>query len=186
MKTKSLETMRTMDDQLMIMIKVPGTKQNEDKINNLKGQLEKGKDLIVDIKVHREKRSLDANAYCWILCQKIAEKIGNTKEFVYKRAIKQVGQFEIVPIKQDALQRWMEVWQSRGIGWQSEVLEDSKTPDYVNTINYYGSSVYNTKEMSLLLEEIVLEAKELGIDTMTEHEQKSLLAMWESRDRKGV
>ena len=58
-------------------------------------------------------------------------------------------------------------------------MRDSKLEGYTNTINYFGSSVYNTKEMSLLLEEIVTQAKELGIDTMTENEKKALLESWE-------
>ena len=62
----------------------------------------------------KKRRSLDANAYCFVLCQKIAEKISNTKEFVYKQAIKQVGQFEIVPIRDDAVERWIEAWESKG------------------------------------------------------------------------
>ena len=126
----------------------------------------------------KKRRSLDANAYCFVLCQKIAEKIGNTKEFVYKQAIKHVGQFEIVPIRDDAVERWIEAWESKGLGWQSEIMRDSKLDGYITTINYYGSSVYDTREMSLLLDEIVTQAKELGINTMTPNEVKQLKEQW--------
>ncbi len=165
--------------QMEIVLTTTRTQQNIQEVMKLKKIVEEGKLLKVDIKQYRKKRSLDANAYCWILSQKIAEKIGNTKEFVYKQAIKQVGQFEIVPIKDEAVERWIEAWESKGLGWQSEIMRDSKLEGYTNTINYYGSSVYNTKEMSLLLEEIVTQAKELGIDTMTESEKKVLLESWE-------
>jgi hypothetical protein len=126
----------------------------------------------------KKRRSLDANAYCFVLCQKIAEKISNTKEFVYKQAIKQVGQFEILPIRNDAVERWIEAWESKGLGWQSEIMRDSKLEGYVNTINYYGSSVYTTKEMSLLIDEIVTQAKELNISTMTPAEIEQLKEQW--------
>ena len=58
-------------------------------------------------------------------------------------------------------------------------MGESKLEGYTNTINYFGSSVYNTKEMSLLLEELVYQAKELGIDTMTDTEKRELLDMWD-------
>jgi len=78
--------------------------------------------------------------------KKIAEKIGNTKEYVYKKAIREVGQFEIVPIRNDAVERWIKNWESKGIGWQSIVIGGKQTRRlYLNTINYFGSSVYNGK-----------------------------------------
>lgn len=126
----------------------------------------------------KKRRSLNANSYCFVLCQKIAEKIGNTKEFVYKQAIKHVGQFEIVPIRDDAVERWIEAWESKGLGWQSEIMRDSKLDGYITTINYYGSSVYDTREMSLLLDEVVTQAKELGINTMTPNEIRQLKEQW--------
>lgn len=149
------------------------------------GNMEPLNELLNDEKVktckidhYKKKRSLNANSYCFVLCQKIAEKIGNTKEFVYKQAIRHVGQFEIVPIRDDAVERWIEAWESKGLGWQSEIMRDSKLDGYITTINYYGSSVYDTREMSLLLDEIVTQAKELGINTMTPNEIKQLKEQW--------
>ena len=182
MKASSIKIQYPEDfNKMEIVLSTNRNKQTIKKVAKLKEITEKGKLLTVDIKQHRKKRSLDANAYCWILCQKIAEKIGNTKEFVYKKAIREVGQFEIVPIRDDAVDRWIKNWESKGLGWQSMVLEDSKLEGYKNTINYFGSSVYNTKEMSLLLEEIIYQAKELDIDTMTDREKKELLEQWENR-----
>ena len=37
--------------------------------------LKAGKTYDVDIKEHREKRSLDANAYFWVLVDRLAEKL---------------------------------------------------------------------------------------------------------------
>lgn len=154
--------------------------QNIQKLNDLAQLLAKGKELTVDIKQYRKRRSLDANAYAWILSDKIAKVIGNTKEFVYQEAIKAVGEFEIVPIKDEAVERWVQAWNSKGLGWQSEELGDSKLKGYVNTINYFGSSIYDSKAFSLLLEEIIFQAKELGIETMTPEEQAKLMATYEA------
>lgn len=148
-------------------------------ISKLKETISKGKELAVEIKQYRQKRSLDANNYCWLLCQKIAETINSTKELIYQQFIKRVGQFEIVPIRDDAIERWIEAWNSKGLGWFAEVLEDSKLPGYKKVISYYGSSVYNSREMAVLIDEIVLQCKELDIETMTPAEIAGLKEKWD-------
>jgi len=147
-------------------------------INDLKEIISKGKELSVDIKQHRQKRSLDSNSYCWILCQKIAEVIHSTKELVYKKVIKDVGQFELMPIKNEAVERWQKVWNSKGMGWFSEVLEDSKLVGYKKIISYYGSSCYDNREMSILINELVTQCKELNIETMAPAEIERMNNIW--------
>jgi len=138
------------------------------------------KKLTLDIKPYRAQRSLDANAYLWVICQKIAEAIGNTKENVYKKFIRDVGQFEILPIREDAVEYWINVvWGGRGLGWYAEVIEDSKLPGYKKVINYLGSSIYNTEEMSVLIDEVVTQAKALGIETLPPAEIASMKDLWE-------
>lgn len=147
-------------------------------VAELKEVLAKGKYLQAEIKQQRANRSLDANALCWVLCQKIAESIKTTKENVYRLFIKSVGQFEIIPIKNEAVDRWIRNWQANGLGWISETIGDSKIEGYTNVISYYGSSVYDSREMSVLLNEIVRECKELGIETNSPEEINSLLESW--------
>jgi hypothetical protein len=146
--------------------------------NKLVEAIANDKKLDAEIKIHRERRSLDSNSYCWVLCQKIAEVIGSTKELVYQKTVRDVGQFEIVPIKDEAVERWIEVWKGKGLGWFAEVMEDSKLPGYKKIISYYGSSVYNQREMSVLINEIVQQCKELGIETLTKEEIESMNKKW--------
>lgn len=152
--------------------------QIQSELTKLKEITSKGKQLEIEIKERKKKRSLDANAMLWVMCQKIAEILRSTKEDIYRRAIREVGVFEIVPIANEAVSRWIECWNEKGIGWYSEKLSDSKLEGYIKTINYYGSSVYNTKEMSRLLDHIITDAKEAGIDVMTESEKNLLLQAW--------
>jgi len=70
------------------------------------------------------------------------------------------------------------MWSSKGLGWFAEVLDDSKLPGYKKIIAYYGSSVYDTREMSILIDEIVSQAKELNIETLPPDEVESLKALW--------
>lgn len=177
MKVGSLDIRFTQNKEMELLVIITNHNQYINKIEETRKLILEGKEFELELKEVKKRRSLDANAYCWILSDKIAQAIGNTKEFVYKQAIKQVGQFEIVPIKKDIdiMARWITAWESKGIGWQSYVMRDSKVEGYVNTMNYFGSSVYNTKEMSLLLEEIVFQAKELDIDTLSDAERLKLI-----------
>lgn len=181
MKAKTINILPVSDiNKIEFTLTVDRNFQNIQKLNDLAQVVAKGKELKVDLKQYRKRRSLDANSYSWILCDKIAKVIGNTKEFVYQEAIKAVGEFEIVPIKDEAVERWQKNWESKGLGWQSEVMGDSKIKGYTNTINYFGSSTYNSLEFSKLLEEIIFQAKELGIETMTPDEQAELMATYKA------
>lgn len=134
--------------------------------------------LAVKIDQHRRRRSLDANSYLWVICQKIAEVIRATKEEVYRKAIRDVGQFEILPIRDDAVEVWIRRWGDKGLGWFAEVMEDSKLPGYTKIISYFGSSCYDTREMSILIDEVVTNAQELGIETLPPDELNALKDLW--------
>ena len=145
----------------------------------LLNEVKKDKEYNIEIKQYRKKRSLDANAYMWTLCDKISQVVPETtKEDVYRDAIHHVGVFEIFPLKDDDVERWIERWQTNGNGWISEVLHKAKTPGYTIVISYYGSSTYNTKEMSRLIDNVVMTAKDCGVETMTPDEIERMKAAW--------
>lgn len=132
-----------------------------------------------ELKTHRERRSLEANAYLWKLLQEIAGVVGNiTKEEVYLNAIYDAGKFDFVLLKVEAVETFIHSWNARGLGWIAEKT-DVKVDDYQQIICYYGSSVYNTKDMSTLLDFVVNEAKELDIDTRTPDEIAKMEALWQ-------
>ena len=142
----------------------------------------KGLKLNVELKKWIKKRTLDCNAYMWVLIQKIAEKISTedaviTKEQIYRDAIKEVGAYSIVPIKSEAVEEWTRIWKSNGIGWICET-QPSKLDGFTNVMCYHGSSVYNQKEMDRLVNVIVEECRNLGIETKPDEELKSLLENW--------
>lgn len=137
------------------------------------------KPYIADIKLKRKRRSLDANAYLWVLCQKIAEAVRNTtKEAVYQQLVRRVGQFTPLPIRNDAVESFAEMWESCGLGWFVVVDGDSTITGYTRVFAYHGSSSYDTREMSVLIDEAVSEAKELGIETMTPDELERMKCEW--------
>lgn len=137
------------------------------------------------LKKHREKRSQDANSYCWALLRKLAEKMADitdgkapTKEDIYRSHIKDVGVYEPLPIREDAVDRFCEAWAEKGIGWFVEVVDDSKLPGFKRVHAYYGSSTYDTKEMARLIDNIVQDCKALGIETLPPYEIERLKEEW--------
>lgn len=145
-------------------------------------QLKNENKLNVELKKYREKRSLDANAYAWVLCDRIAKELSKdgiivTKEQVYQDAILQMGTFQPMIIEEKAFEDFERIWQKQGLGFLVE--EVSKKDKCVKVHCYYGSSTYNTKEMSLLIELIVELAKSLGIEMKSQAEIDSLLRSWE-------
>lgn len=144
----------------------------------------KHKDCLYDLEVkeHRKKRSLDANAYCWVLINKLAEVMRIQPEEVYRQAIQEIsGNNEIIPIKEEAVAQFKQAWAHNGIGWIVRDMGKSKIPGYRNLMVYYGSSVYNSKQMSDLIESLVQDCKALDIDVMTERERSLLLEEWNGR-----
>jgi hypothetical protein len=138
-----------------------------------------GKELSVEIKPYRARRSLDANSYCWVLCQKLAEKLNCTKEDVYKEAIRKAGQFDFIAVTETATEQFIKAWQSKGLGWYAEASE-SKIDGCKKIMVYYGSSVYDSKEMAHLIDYIVSECKEQGIETLPPWEVERLKKEWKS------
>lgn len=126
----------------------------------------------------KQKRSLDANAYCWTLIGKIAEKTRVPKDEVYREAIRGIGgNYDIVCIKEEAADSLRSAWARNGLGWQSEVML-SKLDGCTNVLLYYGSSTYDTEQMSRLIENIIQDCKALGIETKSQAEIDSLIQQW--------
>lgn len=130
-------------------------------------EIEDGKTYTVEIKPYHPRRSLDANAYAWTLIDKIAEKTGEPKTEVYRSAIREIGgNSDTVCVLERAADKLCEGWSKNGVGWLTERMP-SKIDGCVNVTLYYGSSTYDTAQMSRLIDLLVQDAKQLGIETLT-------------------
>lgn len=126
---------------------------------------------------HHQKRSLNANSYMWVLCEKIAQKLSISKIDVYKQAIREVGVFHDIAVIDRDLDDVKRVWESNGIGWFTESF-DSRLKGCVRLRCYHGSSLYDTKQMSRLIDYIVENAHILGIETETEENIRLMMEHW--------
>ena len=139
--------------------------------------------LSIEAKRFHKKRSLDANAYCWVLIGKLAEKTGESPIDIYKNNIINVGSYEVIPIKNEAVDKFCETWHNNGLGWLTYTTK-SKLEGYTNVIAYYGSSTFNSKEMAKLIDCIVQDCKEENIETLPEKELQGLLGEWSNEKQK--
>lgn len=135
----------------------------------------------IEIKNKYKKRSLDANAYMWKLCDEIAKKVQTTRTDVYQLAVKEVGKFEYLMLQDEAVDRFIDVWELKGTGWFAINHHKADVKGCSVIQAFYGSSAYDTAEMSRLVNYLVDEAKGLGIETAPEEEMKRLLELWRDR-----
>jgi hypothetical protein len=132
------------------------------------------KKLRVKAVQYREKRSLDANAYLWTLLQKLAETLHTDKWTLYLKMLKRYGQFTYIVVKPSAVEGVKKQWREC-----EEVGEiDVNGTKAVQMLCYYGSSTYDTKEMSVLIDGVVSECKDLDIETLTPDEITRMKESW--------
>jgi len=136
------------------------------------------KPIVLTVKKETKKRSLDANAYGWVLIDKLAEVLNKSKTEVYREAIRDIGgNSTLVCVQDKAVETLRTSWEHNGLGWVTETFP-SKLKGCTNVQLFYGSSVYDTKQMSLLIDHLKQECEAQGIDTMPPEELKRLLEGW--------
>lgn len=150
-------------------------------LGDFREEYKKLKDQPVDvmIKKHRSLRSLDANAYAWLLINKIAESISPpmNKQEVYLLMLRrygQGGQISIQTSQFDSIIREFDYHKVVGTG-------TANGREFTHADVLVGSSKYNTKEMATLIDGIVQEARDLGIDTDTPEQIARFKERWEGK-----
>ena len=140
-------------------------------INSLE-DIENAPVLDIEAKKHRNKRSLNANNYCWKLITEIGDKLRLSKEEVYLKMLKEYGQSEMVSVLSEInVTGYFNYFDIAG----TSILNGKEFTHYKI---YKGSSEYDTKEMSIFIDGIVQEAQELGIVTDTPEQIKMYKENW--------
>lgn len=129
-----------------------------------------------EIKEYHEKRSLTANAYAWALIGKIADELRKSKEDVYFQMLKDYGQSEFVSVLSDIdVKGYFKYYEEYGTG-------HVQGREFTHYKVYKGSSEYDSKEMAILIDGIIQEAKQLGIDTITPAERELMIQQMKERE----
>ncbi len=133
-----------------------------------------GKTLEVEVVIQRKRRSLNANAYLWQLLGQMAAVLKPDKDSVYLMMLERYGVYTHVCCKPAAVERVKQEWRTvRELG---EVTINGQKA--VQLQCYFGSHSYNAKEFSVLLTGVLDEAKELGIETLSEADKDLMLKEW--------
>lgn len=143
-------------------------------ISDLKAIVANGKLLEVEISKQKKKRSLDANALLWKMCTEIANIIKSSKDEVYLTMLERYGVFTHIIVQPKAVNRVVEEWRTcRVLG---EVTVNGKTGIQIQC--YYGSHLYDSKEFSVLLDGVISEAREMGVEVISEQDKQLILQQW--------
>lgn len=128
---------------------------------------------------YREKRSLDANGLLWLCLGRIAESLRTDKWEVYLQMLKRYGKYTYICVKPAVVEAVKAQWREcEEIG-----RVNINGQEAVQMLCYFGSSTYNTKEFSVLLDGVISEMKEMGLEAPTSEEMRRSLEQWEKQSQ---
>jgi hypothetical protein len=148
-------------------------------ISDLKAVIANKKLIAIECKEYRKKRSLDANSYAWLLIGKIADALRTSKEDIYIKMLTRYGQREKQLISIIAEEEALKMIYRAVDNHCCEVGEselNGKTFKHLAIL--IGSSQYDSRQMAILIDGIVSEAKDLNIETMTPNQLAELKSSW--------
>ncbi len=143
----------------------------------------KDKKLDIDIKKHIEKRSGKANRYFWELLSQVCDKKGIDELEDYRRRVKELGIFRVSKIPSEDFETLKKSWENWGKAWFCEVgdTEMIGETEFKIVFLYYGSSSFNKKQMSRLIDNLVQDCKAIGIETKSPQEIESMLKEYDKK-----
>lgn len=134
----------------------------------------------IEVKPVQKKRSPNSNAYLWALLDKLAAVLDTTKEELYLGYVRRGGPFRDFTLTEAEAKTFRHAWGMIGTGWPTEQVDYAPDGERVVIRAYYGSSTYNNKQMSRLLNAVVDDCKGQGIETMTPCELALLKEAWDA------
>jgi len=140
------------------------------------------RDSVWDIVLHKEKRSVNANALLWKMLGEIATALRTDKWSVYLTMLKRYGTFTYICVKPKAVEAVKKQWR------ECEVIGDITIngDPAVQMLCYYGSSTMNTKEFSVLLDGVISEMREIGLETPADRDLQRAIEQKRKEEQKNV
>ena len=142
-------------------------------------EIDKLKDDKLSIKIvkYRKKRSLDANALLWHCLGEIASSLQADKWDIYLQMLKRYGKYTYICVKPNMVDAVKAQWR------ESEVIGEVNIngSEAIQMLCYFGSSTYNTKDFSVLLEGVISEMKEMELETPLSEDMKRALEEWDKK-----
>ena len=167
-------TWMTKEDGFWVAFRIKSPKQGEE----LCRMMADGKER--ELTLRSKRRTLDANAYAWVLLDKLAEKLKIPPEEVYRQYIPSVaGVSEITLVRGDILDNVCEAWCRGHLGRKAVDMGPSRAVEGYHNVRFYlGSSDYDREQMGRLIDLIVQDCHEQGIETVTPAQREAMLERW--------
>jgi hypothetical protein len=113
-----------------------------------------------------------------VLIDQIAAKRHMKRSEVYRKAILDIGGVsKDMFIKEEAVPVFTEIWEKQGLGNQVEIVDTDET-GWCSIRVFFGSSTYDTNQMSLLIDSLIQDAESLGIPTVPDKEVERMVSQW--------
>ena len=142
----------------------------------IKWLLSQDREKTFEVKPYHPKRSLNANAFCWHLCNEMANRLRTSKDEVYQEMLKRYGQSKVISVLSEIdISRFVKYYEEIGKG-------HVEGKEFTHYRCFIGSSEYDSREMAILIDGIVDEAKELGIDTLPTTAMERMKALWQGQN----
>ena len=134
----------------------------------------------IKVEKYRKVRSKDANSYFWVLLGKLSEKMGIDSVELYRQEIKKIGVYkDFENLEEGHAATLIHAWKKLGLGWIAEKVDYNQSGELVTVRCWYGSSQYNSKQMSRLIDNVIQDCHAVGItDTKTPEEIADLISLW--------
>lgn len=143
----------------------------------IKWLLNQDREKLFEVKPYRQKRSLNANAYAWVLINEMANRLRTSKDEVYQEMLKRYGQSKVISVLSEIdISRFVKYYEEIGKG-------HVEGKEFTHYRCYIGSSEYDSREMAILIDGIVDEAQELGIDTLPTTAVERMKALWQGQNQ---
>lgn len=119
------------------------------------------REKLYEVREYKQKRSLTANAYFWVLVNEIANVTKQSKDEIHLQMLKEYGQNEVFSIRSDIdVSRYLKYYEEIGKG-------KVNGKEFTHYRVFKGSSEMDSREMAILIDGVVQEAEQLGIPTLT-------------------
>lgn len=140
------------------------------------------KPVNVEIKKASKEKTKAMNDFLWAMCTDIGKALRPPipKNEVYRMAIKDVGKFDTLHMIPEAIGEFRARWERGGTGWITEVVDYSPIPGYKCVFAYYGISMYDRDELSILIDYLKQDMENMGLPIpFSKEEEERMLTAWQ-------
>jgi len=177
MKSIASDLTITFNESSFPILSLTLTSHHRPELDEIRQVIAGGKLLSVEVKKHRKKRSLDANSYAWVLISKMADVLRTSKDEIYIKMLIKYGQRE--PQLLSVISEGAEMVYRATNNHCVEVGESELNGKvFKHLAILIGSSQFDSLQMSILVDGIVSECRDLNIETMTRAELELLKSGW--------